>query len=87
MSRDSLLCNGMNKKKVPMEKEKCHLQGTLPRLYMKYIGETKRTIKKRLTEHRFAVKKGEELNGIAVHVHKYQHVIDWDSARVSAVHR
>ena len=30
MSNDLLLCNGMNKKKVPMEKEKCHLRATLP---------------------------------------------------------
>ena len=42
---------------------------------MKHIGETKRTAKKRLTELLYAVKKRDELNGIAVHVHKYQHSI------------
>ena len=42
---------------------------------MKHIGETKRTTKKRLMELRYAVKKRDELNGIAVDVHKYQHCI------------
>ena len=54
---------------------------------MKYIGETKRTMKKRLTEHRYAVKKGDEQNRIAVHIHKDQHSIDWDSARVQTTAR
>lgn len=49
---------------------------TLPNCDMKYIGETKRTMKKRLTEHRYAMKKGDEQNGIVVHIHKHQHSID-----------
>ena len=34
-----------------------------------YIGETKRTLKIRISEHKQAVKKGDEKNGIAVHAH------------------
>ena len=32
------------------------------------IGETRRSMKKRLTEHRYAVKTRDPKNGIAVHV-------------------
>ena len=35
-----------------------------------YVGETKRTLKVRLSEHRQAVKRGDPKNGIAVHVQK-----------------
>ena len=48
----------------------------------KYIGETKRTMKKRLTEHKYAVCRGDEKNGIAVHANKFNHSVDWESARV-----
>ena len=47
-----------------------------------YIGETGRTLKKRLTEHKQAVRRFDEKNGIAVHVHQHDHRIDWNSARV-----
>ena len=47
-----------------------------------YIGETKRTLKVRLGEHKQAVKRGDPKNGIAVHAHESNHVIDWDGARV-----
>ena len=33
-------------------------------------------------EHKYAVCRGDEWNGIAVHVHQLQHSIDWESARV-----
>ena len=35
-----------------------------------------------MTEHKYAVHRGDEQNSIAVHVHKLQHGIDWESARV-----
>ena len=35
-----------------------------------YVGETKRTLKVRLNEHRQAVRRGDQKNGIAVHVQK-----------------
>ena len=44
-----------------------------------YIGETKRTLKKRLTEHKAAVKKGDEHNGIAWNK---DHRPDWEGATV-----
>ena len=47
-----------------------------------YIGETKRTLKVRLSEHKQAVKRGDPKNGIAVHAHESNHTIDWDGARV-----
>ena len=47
-----------------------------------YIGETKRTLKVRLGEHKQAVKHGDPKNGIAVHAHESNHTIDWDGARV-----
>ena len=48
----------------------------------KYIGETKRTMKERLTEHKYVVRRGDEKNGIAVHANKFNHSIDWESAGV-----
>ncbi len=45
-----------------------------------YIGETKRTLKVRLWEHKQAVKRGDPKNGIAVYAHESHHAIDWDGA-------
>ena len=47
-----------------------------------YVGETKRTLKVRLSEHRQAVKRGDPKNGIAVHVQKTIHCINWEGATV-----
>ena len=47
-----------------------------------YVGETKRTLKVRLSEHRQAVKSGNTNNGIAVHVQDSNHTIDWKGATV-----
>ena len=41
-----------------------------------YIGETGRTLEKRLSEHRGAVKRNDLKNGIAVHAWKTQHRVD-----------
>ena len=49
---------------------------------LKYIGETRRNLKTRMTEHKGAVRRGDERNGIAVHVYQLQHRINWESARV-----
>ena len=46
------------------------------------MGETKRTLKVRLSEHRQAVKRGDPKNGTAVHVQKTNHCIKWESATV-----
>ena len=50
-----------------------------------YIGETKRNLKTQLTEHRLAVRQGDDTDGIVVHVQKCDHHIDWGSARVERV--
>jgi len=47
-----------------------------------YIGKTGRTLKKRLAKHKQAVRRFDEKNGIAVHVHQQDHHIDWEGARV-----
>ena len=47
-----------------------------------YVGETKRTLKVRLSEHRQAVKRGDPNNSIAVHVQKANHCINWEGAPV-----
>ena len=50
-----------------------------------YIGETGRTLEKRLSEHRGVVKRNDTKNGIAVHAWKSQHKVDWDAATVKQV--
>ena len=45
-------------------------------------GESKRTLKVRLTEYKRAVVRSDINNDIAVHVAKNEHSIDWGSARV-----
>ena len=49
---------------------------------MSYIGETGRNLKKRLVEHKAAVKRCDTKNGIAVHAWKQQHRVNWDEASV-----
>ena len=49
---------------------------------MSYIGETGRNLKKRLVEHKAAVKRGDTKNGIAVHAWERQHRVNWDEADV-----
>ena len=41
-----------------------------------YIGETKRTLKVRISKHKQAVKKGDEKNGKAIHAHTTNHNIN-----------
>ena len=50
-----------------------------------YNGETGRTLRKRRTEHKAAVKKYDNKNGIAVHAWKSGHQVDWESAKVKNV--
>ena len=47
-----------------------------------YIGETGRTLRKRLTEHKAAVRRQDQNNGIAVHAWRMNHRPDWESASV-----
>ena len=47
-----------------------------------YVGETKRTLKVRMSEHRQAIHRGDQKNGIAVHVQKTDHHINWEGATV-----
>jgi hypothetical protein len=47
-----------------------------------YIGETGRNLKMRLKEHRYAVRRQDEKNGIAVHAQESGHNVDWEAARV-----
>ena len=47
-----------------------------------YVGETGRTLKKRISEHKQAVRRLDSNNGIAVHVQLQDHRIDWEGACV-----
>ena len=47
-----------------------------------YMGETKRTLKVGLSEHRQAVNRGDHKNSIAVHVQKTNHCINWEGTTV-----
>ena len=47
-----------------------------------YIGETRRTLEKCLSEHKTAVKKNDPKNGIAVHAWANQHQVNWEAASV-----
>ena len=46
------------------------------------MGEAGRTLKKRISEHKQAVKSGDQKNGIAVHVMNKGHTINWEEANV-----
>ena len=50
-----------------------------------YVGETKRTLKRRIVEHKQAVKKFDEKNGVAVHANTHDHHINWEEAKVVTV--
>ena len=50
-----------------------------------YIVETGRTLEKRLSEHRSAVRKNDRKNGIAVHAWDKGHQVKWESAKVKEV--
>ena len=43
-----------------------------------YVGETGRTLKQRITEHKRAVKNADSNNGPALHVARTKHEIKWD---------
>ena len=47
-----------------------------------YVGETGRTLKKRISEHKQVVKRGDEKNEIAVHVKNKGHTINWEEASI-----
>ncbi len=55
----------------------CHVRTAVKRLSVK-----QEPIKKRLAEHRQAVKRSDDMNDIAVHTYTHKHQIDWDGAKV-----
>ena len=69
------------KQKIPEEKKKEVVNQVpckdCPKVY---LGEIKRTLKIRISEHKQAVKKADERNGIAVHAHTTNHNINWEGA-------
>lgn len=50
-----------------------------------YIGETGRSLKDRIKEHKYAVSRGDMKNGVAAHAWTRQHKVDWSSAKVRSV--
>ena len=67
------------KNRVPEEKKAVVYQVPCKDCHQLYTGESKRTLKVRLAEHKRAVQKSD---GIAVHVANTNHGIDWTNARV-----
>ena len=49
-----------------------------------YTGETRRTLKVHMAEHKGVAKSKDPLNGVAVHVQKTAHNINWQEARIPA---
>ena len=47
-----------------------------------YIGVTGRSIGKRITEHKYAVKTGDRKNGVAVHAWDEGHRVDWEGVKI-----
>ena len=47
-----------------------------------YIGKTGRNLKKRIVEHKYAVKRKDDKNGIAVYVNDHNHRVDWEGTKV-----
>ena len=72
------------KNRVPEDEKKKAVVYQVPckDCHQLYMGESKRTLKVRLAEHRRAVQKSDVNNGIAVHVANTSHSIDWQNARV-----
>ena len=76
------------KQKMPKEKKEVVYQVPCKDCRKVYIGEAKRrSLKVRISEHKQAVKKGDEKNGIAVHAHTTNHNIDWEGAWVHGTAR
>ena len=46
-----------------------------------YIGETGRNLKKWIVEHKYAIKRKDDKNGIVVHANNHSHRVDWEGAR------
>ena len=71
------------KNQVPEQKKKAVVyQVPCKDCHQLYTGESKRTLKVRLAEHRKVVQKSDVNNGIAMHVASTSHNIDCANARV-----
>ncbi len=73
--------------KVKTPREKSKIKGVVYEIpcmdcSMVYVGETGRTLDKRLKEHQYAVKRHDEKNGIAVHAWNSNHKVNWLEAKV-----
>ena len=47
-----------------------------------YTGETKRTLKRGIVEHKQAVKKFDVKTGVAVHANRHDYNVNWEEAKV-----
>ena len=55
-------------KEIPPENQRVVYEVPCKDFGLKYIGETRRNLRARMTEHKGVVRRGDERNGIAVHV-------------------
>ena len=75
-----------NEARTRMEEEKRHAYQVLcAKSDSDYIGETRITLEKRISEHKGAVTRHEVINGIALHAWTKQHKVDWQAATVKHV--
>ena len=48
---------------------------------MKYIGQTSKTLEKRVSQHKYSIRTGQESNALFVHIKNTDHCIDLENAR------
>ena len=74
----NLICNAKIKKE-PIRRKNVVYRIPCRDCNQTYTGETAQIFEDRRNQHKSCVKTGEEKNGIAVHVMKTKHSIDWDN--------
>ena len=46
-----------------------------------YVGQTGKTLKERLTQHKYSVRTGQQSSGVFNHVQKFSHPMKWEDAQ------
>ena len=74
--------------KVKSPRDQYNIKGAIYSIPCEYgkecVGETRRTLHQRMTEHKQAVRNEDIGNALAVHVSKTHYTISWEEAKVLA---